>query len=408
MSYENLNDIVESVLRRMDILPNPPREHIKKEFIKMKEMIMDNRPPRILILGRRGAGKSSIINAIFNEKVANVSDVLSETGKPKWYNLENADGTISILDTRGIGDLTKPESAKHVDTFDEIKNEIKQQLPDVVLFLCKARDVDSHIAIDIQKVQEISNFISKNHKYKIPIAALITNVDVLTPKDIKPPYENEEKKKNISTAVKALNRAFKKSNIELIKTIPVSAYAEHDSDGIITLNNYWNIDKLIVLLSDYLPNSAQVQLARLSKVNIIQVKIANTLIRSAATICSGIAATPVPGADIIPITAVQVGMVIGIANIAGRKLSKKSAKEFLTALGVNVGTGFALREVSRALIKYLFPGGGLVISAAVAFAGTMAIGTAASAYFIEKKSIEEAKNNLEKVKKEYKKLENSK
>ena len=407
MSYENLNDLVESVLRRMDILPNPPREHLKKEFIKMKEMIMDNRPPRILILGRRGAGKSSIINAMFNEKVASVGDVLSETGIPEWYTIKNANGAISILDTRGIGDLTKPESANFADDLDDIKNEIKNELPDAILFLCKARDVDSHIAIDIQKVQEISKFISTSHNYEIPIAALLTNVDVLTPKNIDPPYENEEKKKNILTAVGALNSAFEESEIELLRVIPVSAYAEYDKDGILSYNNYWNIDKLIEFLIDVLPNSAQVQLARLSSIKKIQVKIANTLIHSAATICSGIAATPVPGADIIPITAVQIGMVIGIANIAGRKLSKKSAKEFLAALGVNVGTGFVLREVSRALIKYLFPGGGLVISAGVAFAGTLAIGTAASAYFIEKQSIEEAKQGLEKAKKKYKEIENS-
>ena len=119
---------------------------------------------------------------------------------------------------------------------------------------------------------------------------------------------------------------------------------------------------------------------------------------STATICAGIAATPISLADAIPITATQIGMITGIGYISGRDLSKESAKEFLAALGVNVGVGFALREGARALMKYVFPGGGLVISAGVAFAGTWGIGEAAIAYFIEHASIEEAKDMFNKTK----------
>jgi len=57
---------------------------------------------------------------------------------------------------------------------------------------------------------------------------------------------------------------------------------------------------------------------------------------------------------------------------------------------VNVGTAFTLREGARALAKFVFPGAGLVISGGVAAAGTYGIGRAATAFFIDKKSIEEA------------------
>ena len=109
MGHENLNEIIELLLEAIDRLPDPPRERIKKDLQKIKELIMENRPPRILILGRRGAGKSSLINAIFNDKVANVGSVLSETGKAEWHTFQNAKGSIRILDTRGIGDRTRPE-----------------------------------------------------------------------------------------------------------------------------------------------------------------------------------------------------------------------------------------------------------------------------------------------------------
>ena len=107
----HLRDVVEFVLSGIDRLPNPPREPIKREFMKLEEMLLENRAPRILVVGRRGAGKSSLINAIFGERVAAVGAVLSKTGKPVWHTFETPKGGLRILDTRGIGDRTRPESS---------------------------------------------------------------------------------------------------------------------------------------------------------------------------------------------------------------------------------------------------------------------------------------------------------
>ncbi len=363
---------------------------------------MDNRPPKIIILGRRGAGKSSLINSLFNQKVANIGSVLSETGQAQWHHFENSMGSMDILDTRGMGDRTKPESANFGEAIEDIKSEIKKGCPDVVLFLCKAKEVDAHITEDIKNVKTIKKFIADIHGYEIPVAALLTQVDELDPKRIEPPYEDSIKQGNIRKAVDALQSAFDGSKIQVLKIIPVSAYAEYNN-GRRTYDNYWNIDILVEYLMDVLPNSAQLQLARLSSLKKVQRKFARGLVGSTATICAAIAATPIPLADLIPITTAQIGMIIGVGYISGRELSKESAMEFLAALGVNVGAGFALREGARALLKFVFPGGGNAISAGVAFAGTWGIGEAAIAYFVEKVSIEEVKHRF---KKEYEKKEN--
>jgi predicted GTPase len=405
MSDENLNKIVELVMKAIEKLPDPPRELVKKEMYKIKEIIMDNRPPRILILGRRGAGKSSLINALFKEKVAAVGSVLSETGAPEWHTFKNSKGSIEILDTRGMGDRTKPESANFEEAIEDIKSEVKGSCPDVVLFLCKAKEVDAHINNDIENVRSIKQFISDSHGYEIPIAALLTQVDELDPKRVEPPYENSQKKENIHKAVRALQDAFNDSHMDLLKIIPISAYAEYDN-GNRKYDNFWNIDLLIDYLIEALPKEAQLQLARLSALKKVQCKLARTLVGATATICAGIAATPIPLADVIPITMAQVGMIIGIAYIAGRELSKESAKEFLVALGLNVGAGFAVREGARALIKFVFPGVGNVVSAGMAFAGTWGIGEAAIAYFINGASIEETKLIFKKAKEEHDKKEN--
>ncbi len=400
MSNDNMNKIIDMILGALERLPDPPRERVKKELQKIREMIMDNRPPRILIIGRRGAGKSSLINALFKEKVADVGSVLSETGKAEWHTFENSKGAIKILDTRGMGDRTKPESANFAEAMDDIKSEVKGICPDAVLFLCKAKEVDAHVNKDVENVGIIRKFISDSHGYEIPVAALLTQVDELDPKRIEPPYNDNQKQKNIDKAVRALQDAFEGTNIDLLRVIPVSAYAEFDN-GNVTYNNYWNIDVLINYLMEVLPNSAQLQLARLSSLKKAQRKFARVLVGSTATVCAGIAATPIPLADVIPITTAQIGMITGIAYVSGRELSKKSAMEFLAALGVNVGTGFALREGARALIKFVFPGAGNAVSAGVAFAGTWGIGEAAIAYFINEASIEEAKRTFRKAKEEH-------
>jgi predicted GTPase len=402
MSEGNLQELVDLVIKSIDMLPDPPRENIKREFIKIKEIILENRPPRIMVIGRRGAGKSSLINAIFQERVAAVGSVLSETGKATWHSFESKKGAIRILDTRGIGDRTKPESSNFEHAIDEIKHEIEKECPDAILFLCKAKEVDAHISEDVCNVAAIRQFVQDRHNYELPLAAVVTQIDELDPKRVDPPYENDQKQRNIKASVSALTQVLKNSKIELLKVIPVSTYAEYE-DGKRVYDNFFNVDVLVEYLIEVLPNTAQMQLARLSAVRKVQRKFARILVASTAAVCSGIAATPIPVADLIPITSAQIAMITGIAYISGSDLSKKCAMEFLAAIGANVGVSFAFRQGARALVKFLFPGAGNAVSATVTLAGTWGIGEAAMAYFIEDATVEEAKQRFTRTKKDYQK-----
>src|SRR5690625_4855959 len=152
------------------------------------------------------------------------------------------------------------------------------------------------------------------------------------------------------------------------------------------------------MLLDYLimelPEEAQVIIAKLSKVKSVQKKLARNIGKSVIGITGLVGATPVPIADMPIITGLQITMIGTIAMISGEKLNRKSIIQFLGAIGVNVGIGVALRTVSRQLVKIL-PGAGSVISGAIASAGTYALCEASIAYFIERKSQEEAKKIFE-------------
>lgn len=392
---------IEVVIDQMsNMIPAERKEKLKKEIKMLKELLVDKRSPRLMIIGRRGAGKSSLINAIFCERVADTGAVLSKTGRSQYYAYQSNRGKLDILDTRGLGDRTKPETANFQNAIDDIKASIETDYPDAILFLCRAKDVDSNIDMDIKNVLEIHSHIANKHKFNAPVVGVITSVDELDPKRIEPPYDDQRKRTNIDTAVKAVENALVSAGLDLIKVIPTSAYAEYDEvdKNKVAYQNYWNIDALLTYLIEVLPNSTHLELARLAKIRSLQVTLARTITGATATITGTIAIVPIALADIIPITTAQVGMIIGIAYISGRELSQKSAMEFLSALGINVGAGMVLREAARALVKYVFPGGGLAVSAAVAAAGTLALGEAAIRYFIEGKSIEEAKETFSLVK----------
>jgi predicted GTPase len=393
--------ISELAERAIDRIPEVEGRSTRNELLILKELLMDARPPKLMILGRRGAGKSSLINAIFGERMAAVGSVLSETGRPTWYSYAGPRGEMKILDTRGLGDRTRPESANFQDALDEIRAGLVGEWPDAVLFLCKAKEVDSHIAQDLDNVEAVRAFLAEKHKYAAPVVAVVTQVDELDPKRVEPPYENEIKQRNIETAVGAIREALAERGIALARVIPVSTYAEYDPEtGRRVYDNYWHIEELVDYLVEVLPRTAQVQMARLAQLRGVQRKLARRMTAAAAAVAAGIAAAPIPVADILPITALQIGLISGIAYVSGRELSRKAAREFLVALGANVGAAFALREGARALAKIVFPGAGSVVSAGVALAGTWGLGEAAIAYFIEKRPIEEARERFRRKKRE--------
>lgn len=130
---------------------------------------MEARAPRIAVVGRRGAGKSSLVNAVFGASVAAVGAVKSTTGRGAWYEYVGQDGRLEILDTRGLDDGSQPEKMSAFATsLEEITANLSGKCPDAVLFLCKAKEVDARINEDLQNLADILKLIQKVHGYPGP------------------------------------------------------------------------------------------------------------------------------------------------------------------------------------------------------------------------------------------------
>jgi predicted GTPase len=377
-------------------------EEAKKELRQMRRLIADKRPPRFAIVGRRGAGKSSLINAIFGEYVAEVGHEKAMTGKPEWWTYESDNGKIDILDTRGFQEGSEPDKETEADSAEaSIKREISEQLPDAILFIVKATNIDSAIDGDLEALQDISDEISRKYGHPLPLIAVVTNCDVVEPKPthLHKPAEMDdrdlnEKRKRIHQLESMLEQRIRdKTDLgdSLTQVHGVSAYMSWRDDGSIRADHRWNIGSLVQYMTEELPEEAQFEFARLARVKFVQQNMANRVTTAASTIAAGIAAVPSPVADIVPITTTQTSLVAIIAFLSGRELGTQAITEFMGAMGVNVAAGFGARELARALVQTI-PVYGSAISAAIAYGTTYGLGRAATAYFIGDADKEEAQN----------------
>lgn len=108
---------------------------------------------------------------------------------------------------------------------------------------------------------------------------------------------------------------------------------------------------------------------------------AEEVIRGAALLTGAIAVEPLPFADLLLITPVQLKMVLHIGKIYGFEVSPERAQEIVRELGVTVAYGMAARQVMRGLAKLALPLLGGLITAPAVYGWTYALGRLAENYF---------------------------
>ncbi|MBN3102243.1 GTPase family protein [Pectobacterium brasiliense] len=118
-------------------LPHTIRNHILERLRSITQY-----EPVIGIMGKTGAGKSSLCNALFQGEVTPVSDVEACTRDALRFRLSNGKHSLMIIDLPGVG-----ESKLRDEEYTALYRRILPKL-DLVLWLIKADDralsVDEH------------------------------------------------------------------------------------------------------------------------------------------------------------------------------------------------------------------------------------------------------------------------
>ncbi|MDW0110233.1 GTPase [Sporosarcina aquimarina] len=386
----NLSNYIEELFTKL-----PGNLISEKQRKKMMQIMMDDdelqnlldglknpRPPRFVLVGRTGVGKSSLINAISGHYLAEVSEIEIGTTEAKRYAYE-ADGHVyfEVIDTRGIGESesfdTKAEEA--------LKEVIQSFEPDAVLFLQKAAE-RAHIDKDV----EITKKIMKKAAEGLPLIAVITQVDELNPSRVKEPEKYPtEKLRLIEDKITQLKRIFDQHDLKASAFLPVSSYIEwsEDEEGSpsIEFDGRFGIEDLIDFLEDSLDIRAAIHLGLSVRLNSISERIALRFIKVFTALAGTVALSPLIATDIAVLLALQSILLMIIAYLSGRELDFKTAREVLVSLGGIGATGFTLRMIAQQGSKFanlVIPGAGSAISASIASGGTYAIGKAAIAYFL--------------------------
>lgn len=270
------------------------------------------------MIGEVNSGKSSTINQLLEDEVATVGPAPGETIVIQKYQYKDNDKII-FADTPGLNDINEDNSAETEQFFKEI---------DIILFFLNAAGT-----VFSNKEKEV---FDKLRNLNENILLILNKIDVVDEVDPLVDYIKEHTGSSY-------------------KIIPISSRTGE------------NIEKLNDEILDILKKkNKDIQYGKHMK---NKSKIANRWIVGAATSAGAVGALPMPGSDFIPLTSLQVGLLMRLATLYEKKLSKENAKELIIAsITGNIG-----KTVFRQIVKVI-PGAGSVAGAGVASGMTLALG----------------------------------
>ena len=365
MNQSLLLHVVERLEGLVGKLPGTIQKPILHELTPLKELFLQQRPPRFLLSGSTKTPLAKIVSTLFAPVSAGQKPELSAESS-RWQTLNVVEhGSLSILDARDAG---KSDA-------DEIREELKGQPADLIFFL------DENDSTRGPRKADLENLLAcVDWNEQAAARSKVIGIEFATRKSAGRNHQSSDG--DSGQHEQRLQKAFaSKSAIadRLLRAFSFSSASSSEARA-----------QLLPLLTQTLPNETRIEMIRISRDREAQREVAQILVKSTTAICTAIGAQPIPLADLPILTTLQLVMVSGIMYVSGRERSLRAATEFVGALGANVGLGMLLREGTRAILKF-FPGWGNLVCGMVAGAGTYAIGRAATVFFLEGVSLQEAR-----------------
>ncbi|SSW84848.1 GTPase family protein [Klebsiella pneumoniae] len=212
---------LQSLQNSLSSLPQWVSESILRQVSQLT-----NYEPMIGIMGKTGAGKSSLCNALFAGEVSPVSDVTACTREPLRFRLQMGKRYMTLVDLPGVGESERRDT-EYVALY-------REQVPqlDLVLWLIKADD--RALAVDEHFYHKV---IGEAHRHKVLF--VISQADKVEPTSSGERLSAEQKR-NISRKICLLHELFQPVN-------PVCA---------VSVRLQWGLRVMAERMIRYLPREA--------------------------------------------------------------------------------------------------------------------------------------------------------
>ena len=330
MSRPALLAAYEKMSALLDKLPGSLQEPILRELDPIKEMFLRQRAPRIALLGEAGIELPALINALAGRTVLHAPLL-----RGPWTAVRGA-GTVELADLRESGSSPLEPA-------------------DLYLFVGSAH---AGLGSDARRAAEVlASAASREGGSPAGLAVMVFG-------------DRAETSAVLSALADAGASASVVFSTHLARRGIEAGFPAEERSA------------LGDRLCDYLPEDAQLELARFLAARGAQARLAGTVLKSFGAVAGVIGMQPLPLADFPVLLSLQMFMVSLIVYVSGRDFSPRLAGEFAASLGLGFSAGIVFREAARAAVKIL-PVWGHMISGGVAGAGTYALGRAAIAYFID-------------------------
>ena len=329
-------------------------DKIAQEAINaIEDKIKNLKTLNIIVAGKTGVGKSTLINSVFREKLAETG-----MGKPVTDHMRKISKKgvpLSIYDTRGF-ELGK-----------EVQAEVKKEVVDTISKGLATQDINKAIhciwycintasnRIEPEEIEWLKELSKDNQITQVPIIVVLTQ---------------SFSKKNAA----AMRQMLLDENLDVIQVIPVLAEDYEIED--LGIAKAYGLDVLIKVMGEALPDELMDTLQNVQIVALDEKKRhAQAAVVTAALAAAGEGAAPIPFSDCALLVPTQLTMIASITVIFGFDVNKSIITALLSStIGAGGATVLGKTVVSN-LLKFI-PGAGTVAGGAIS-AGTAGVITAA-------------------------------